>query len=59
MHGYHPQDKHSYAALLTNQTGLPEDVNAIPDIFRLMTREAGLAHDANRQPETVVWATQA
>jgi len=59
MHGYHPQDKHSYAALLTNQTGLPEDVNAIPDIFRLMTREAGLAHDANREPETVAWATQA
>lgn len=37
MHGYHPADKHSYASLLTNQPHIPEDVTAIPDIFRLMT----------------------
>jgi predicted AlkP superfamily pyrophosphatase or phosphodiesterase len=47
MHGYHPDDKHSFAALLTNQADLPEDITAIPDIFRLMVREAELAHQAN------------
>ncbi|MBC7981049.1 MAG: alkaline phosphatase family protein [Armatimonadetes bacterium] len=40
MHGYHPTDKHSYAALLTNQTELPVQVNAIPEIFKLMTLES-------------------
>jgi len=33
MHGYHPLDKHSYAALLTNQTEIPDDISAIPDLF--------------------------
>ena len=38
MHGYHPSEKHSHAALLTNQESLPDDVTAIPHIFRLMER---------------------
>jgi hypothetical protein len=40
MHGYHPADRHSFAALLTNQPAVPDGIEAIPDIFRLMTREA-------------------
>jgi hypothetical protein len=49
MHGYHPSAKHSYAALLTNQPAIPDEVDAIPDIFHLMTREAELARTANRR----------
>lgn len=48
MHGYHPTDKHSYAALLTNQATIPDDIVAIPDIFKLMTRDAELAKAANQ-----------
>jgi hypothetical protein len=40
MHGYHPSEKHSYAALCTNRPTLPFSIKAIPDIFRLMTFEA-------------------
>ncbi len=40
MHGYHPKDKHSYAALLTNQASVPEDITAIPHLHRLMTHHA-------------------
>ena len=47
MHGYHPADKHSYAALLTNQPELPDDIVAIPDIFKLMLRDAMLAKSRN------------
>jgi len=47
MHGYHPADRHSYAALLTNQTDIPADIRAIPDIYKLMTRDAMLAQNAN------------
>jgi hypothetical protein len=47
MHGYHPSDKHSYAALFTNQGPIPDEVQALPDIFRLMTREAELAKSLN------------
>lgn len=36
MHGYHPTDIHSYAAILTNQPELPNNVLAIPHIFDLM-----------------------
>jgi len=43
MHGYHPSEKQSYAALLTNQSAIPDEVTAIPDIFRLMTRDAASA----------------
>ena len=49
MHGYHPVEKHSFAALFTNQSELPEAIEAIPDIFRLMTREAD---DAFRRNQT-------
>ena len=52
MHGYHPGAKHSYAALLTNQPEIPDDIAAIPDIFRLMTRDAKLARSENGRPPT-------
>ncbi|MBI3875406.1 MAG: alkaline phosphatase family protein [Verrucomicrobia bacterium] len=48
MHGYHPGDKHSYAALLSNQSKIPSDIKAIPDIFKLMARDAQLAKERNR-----------
>jgi hypothetical protein len=50
MHGYHPDNRHSFAALLTNQSSLPEDITAIPDIFKLMTRDAELAGKENAGP---------
>jgi hypothetical protein len=40
MHGYHPTDKHSYAALFTNRPELPCQVTAIPEIYKLMSFEA-------------------
>lgn len=49
MHGYHPADPHSYAALCTNQPEIPEDISAIPDVFRLMTRDAEAANAQNRR----------
>src|SRR5437867_12625847 len=48
MHGYHPAEKHSYAALLSAQPDIPEDIAAITDLFRLMTRDAELARAANQ-----------
>ncbi len=42
MHGYHPTDKHSYAALSSNQPEIPEEIRAIPDIYKLMLRDANL-----------------
>src|SRR5947209_713222 len=42
MHGYHPDEKHSYAVLFTNQKEIPQDITSIPDIYKLMVREAGL-----------------
>jgi predicted AlkP superfamily pyrophosphatase or phosphodiesterase len=51
MHGYHPADPHSYAMLCTNQSSIPDDINAIPDIYRLMTSDAELARTRNaREP---------
>jgi Type I phosphodiesterase / nucleotide pyrophosphatase len=47
MHGYHPGEKHSFASLLTNQAAVPEYIQAIPDVFRLMTRDAELAKTRN------------
>ena len=47
MHGYHPSEKHSFAALFTNQSEVPEDICALPDLFRLMVREAELAQASN------------
>ncbi len=48
MHGYHPDELQSYAALCTNHPDIPEDVRAIPDIFKLMTRDAAEAQLRNR-----------
>jgi len=48
MHGYHPDDPHSFAALCTNQESVPDDITAIPDLYRLMTRDAEMAHARNR-----------
>jgi len=47
MHGYHPNDPHSYAALCTNQPEIPDTICAIPDMFRLMVRDAELAKIQN------------
>ncbi len=47
MHGYHPDAPHSYASLLTNQPDTPSDITAIPHVFKLMVREANLAHARN------------
>jgi hypothetical protein len=55
MHGYHPEEKHSYAALLTNQPNLPADVTAIPHIYRLMVRDALLARERNGSPGASEW----
>jgi hypothetical protein len=55
MHGYHPLEKNSYAALCTNQTNIPDEITAIPDMFRLMTRDALLAQARNAiTPQVVV-----
>jgi len=48
MHGYHPKDKHSYAALLTNQAQVPQDITAIPHIYKLMTQHALEAKSAGK-----------
>lgn len=47
MHGYHPSEPQSFAALLTNQPDVPGDVVALPDLFRLMTHEAERAKTEN------------
>jgi hypothetical protein len=49
MHGYHPHEKQSYATLCTNQNSIPEEITAIPDIYRLMTRDADDANARNSQ----------
>jgi hypothetical protein len=47
MHGYHPSEPQSYAALCTNQPAIPGEVKAIPDMFRLMKQDAELAKSRN------------
>ena len=47
MHGYHPSDQQSYAALLTNQPGIPAEVTAIPQICDLMKQAAARAKELN------------
>jgi hypothetical protein len=56
MHGYHPNDPHSYAMLCTNQPEIPDDIAAIPDVFRLMTRDAEEAVVRNRDAAEAVEA---
>src|SRR3954462_7630434 len=51
MHGYHPSEKHSYAMISTNQAELPEQIQAIPDIYKLMVRDAEIAARLNRGEE--------
>lgn len=46
MHGYHPSEPQSFAMVCTNQPEIPEEVRAIPDLFRLMTREAEAVRQA-------------
>jgi predicted AlkP superfamily pyrophosphatase or phosphodiesterase len=48
MHGYHPSEKHSYATLFTNQPEIPEEIAAIPDIYKLMAQHAAVARAENR-----------
>ena len=36
MHGYHPEERHSYAALFTNHEDLPVEVTQLPHLHRLM-----------------------
>ena len=48
MHGYHPSEPQSFAALMTNQPQLPGDVNAIPHVCGLMKAEAEMAYAANQ-----------
>jgi predicted AlkP superfamily pyrophosphatase or phosphodiesterase len=52
MHGYHPQELQSYAALLTNRSEIPEEITAIPHIYDLMVRDALLAKERNNSPNT-------
>jgi len=47
MHGYHPDDKHSYAMICTNLNDIPEEVSAIPHFFNVMMREAIMAKESN------------
>ena len=54
MHGYHPDDPHSYAMLCTNQDEIPDDVAGITDIFRLMVRDAEEAK-ARNEPPPAAW----
>jgi hypothetical protein len=56
MHGYHPSEKQSYATLFTDHMDVPGDIVAIPDIFRLMTRDAQLAKARNQQKPCAVAA---
>lgn len=46
MHGYHPSAPHSYAALLSNRPDIPHHIQALPDLFELMTEEAEHARAA-------------
>ncbi len=51
MHGYHPDEKHSYAALASNRGELPVEVTAIPHLYDLMEHEALQAKAANHPGE--------
>jgi hypothetical protein len=53
MHGYHPREKHSYAALFTNRESVPKEIRNIRDMYRLMKEEAELAHATNGSPAPI------
>jgi predicted AlkP superfamily pyrophosphatase or phosphodiesterase len=50
MHGYHPEEPHSYAALLSNRFDIPAEATAIPHVYDLMVADATAANTANREP---------
>jgi hypothetical protein len=50
MHGYHPEEPHSYAALLSNRSDIPSEATAIPHVYDLMAADAVAAHAANGEP---------
>jgi hypothetical protein len=50
MHGYHPEEPHSYAALLSNRFDIPPEATAIPHVYDLMAADAIAANAANREP---------
>jgi hypothetical protein len=54
MHGYHPDAPHSYASLLTNYSGVPDGITAIPHTYRLMAEQGERARILNRAPELSV-----
>jgi hypothetical protein len=58
MHGYHPEERHSFAAILTNQAGHLEELRAIPDLHDVMLREALRAQIANHAPATLAVTEQ-
>jgi hypothetical protein len=53
MHGYHPDDPHSYASMLTNYGDIPESIDSIPHTFQLMTEQAERAAAQNRSMAAV------
>jgi hypothetical protein len=59
MHGYHPDEPQSYAALLTNQPSIPDSITAIPHIFQLMLHHAQAAHSARRESSSSTGAAAA
>jgi hypothetical protein len=48
MHGYHPSELQSYAALMTNQAKLVRGATAIPHMYDLMKSEAEQAFSLNQ-----------
>jgi hypothetical protein len=50
MHGYHPEEPHSYAALLSNRFDISPEATAIPHVYNLMTADAIAANAANKEP---------
>jgi hypothetical protein len=52
MHGYHPEEPHSYAALLSNRFDIPTEATAIPHVYDLMVSDAVAANAANAQAIT-------
>lgn len=43
MHGYHPDDPHSHAVLLTNVEEVPAEITDIPHLYQIMAHDAELA----------------
>ncbi|HEY3755945.1 MAG TPA: alkaline phosphatase family protein [Opitutaceae bacterium] len=53
MHGYHPDDAHSFASLMTNYDAVPDAITAIPHVHDLMLAQAIQAHAANAAEDLV------